>query len=90
MLNFRFDSLTSLDLSNRFPESLAKSATTNLVGCIDYEAGLLFADKALLALWVITQLIFEWANESLLRSFLQVDLHKCNISFHTGLGCNKK
>ena len=48
----RFEYFTSSELSKRFPKSLRTSDDKLLVGCNDYEAGLLMADKALLALWV--------------------------------------
>jgi hypothetical protein len=51
---YRFEYYTSNDLSRKYPESLSKSSTKDLVGCIDYDAGLLLADKALLSLWVRT------------------------------------
>lgn len=51
----RYEYFTSSDLSKRYPKSLSQAATKDLVGCIDHEAGLLMADKGLLALWVRMQ-----------------------------------
>ena len=51
-LHYRYEYFTSSDLSKRYPKSLCQAATKDLVGCIDHEAGLLMADKGLLALWV--------------------------------------
>ena len=51
-IHCRYEYFTSSDLSKRYPKSLSQAATKDLVGCIDHEAGLLMADKGLLALWV--------------------------------------
>ena len=51
-MDYRYEYLTSTDLSTKYPKSLSESTTKHLVGCIDHEAGLLMADKGLLALWV--------------------------------------
>ena len=57
---YSYEYFSSSDLSQRYPRSLSQSATKDLIGCIDHDAGLVFADKALLALWVSYTYFVSW------------------------------